>query len=70
MMNKKIDKANIPSLGELQEVAQLEGVELIACKMTVDMMEIDESKLIDRVVVWTAEEFLIYAKHCQICLFT
>ncbi len=70
MMKKKIEKANIPSLGELQEVAQLEGVELIACKMTVDMMEIDESKLIDGVTVWTAEEFLKYAKDCQICLFT
>lgn len=70
MMKKKIDKANIPSLAELQEVAQLEGVELIACKMTVDMMEIDESKLIDGVIVWTAEEFLKYAKDCKICLFT
>ena len=70
MMKKKIDKANIPSLGELQEMAQLEGVELIACKMTVDMMEIDEGKLIDGVVVWTADEFLIYAKDCKICLFT
>jgi len=70
MMKKKIDKANIPSLGELQEMAQLEGVELIACKMTVDMMEIDEDKLIDSVVVWTADEFLVYAKDCKICLFT
>lgn len=70
MMKKKIDKANIPSLAELQEVAQLEGVELIACKMTVDMMEIDESKLLDGVVVWTAEDFLKYAKDCKICLFT
>ena len=70
MMKKKIDKANIPSLGELQEMAQLEGVELIACKMTIDMMEIDEDKLIDDVPVWTAEDFLIYAKGCQICLFT
>jgi len=70
MMKKKIDKANIPSLGELQEVAQLEGVELIACKMTVDMMEIDESKLIEGVIVWTAEDFLKYAKDCKICLFT
>lgn len=70
MMKKKIDKANIPSLGELQEMAQLEGVELIACKMTVDMMEIDEGKLIDGVVVWTAEDFLVYAKDCKICLFT
>jgi peroxiredoxin family protein len=70
MMKKKIDKANIPSLSELQEVAQIEGVELIACKMTVDMMEIDEKKLIEGVVVWTAEDFLKYAKNCKICLFT
>jgi peroxiredoxin family protein len=70
MMKKKIDKANIPSLEELQEVAQLEGVELIACKMTIDMMEIDESKLVDGVVVWNAEEFLVYAKDCKVCLFT
>jgi peroxiredoxin family protein len=70
MMKKKIDKAHIPSLAELQEVAQIEGVELIACKMTVDMMEIDEKKLLDGVVVWTAENFLKFAKNCKICLFT
>jgi peroxiredoxin family protein len=70
MMKKKIDKANIPSLGDLQEMAQLEGVELIACKMTVDMMEIDEGKLIEGVSVWTAEDFLKYAKGCELCLFT
>ncbi len=70
MMKKKIDKANIPSLGEMQEMSQLEGVELIACKMTIDMMEIDESKLIEGAVVWTAEDFLKYAKDCKICLFT
>ncbi|UCH20661.1 MAG: DsrE/DsrF/DrsH-like family protein [Deltaproteobacteria bacterium] len=70
MMKKKIDKANIPSLAELQEMAQLEGVELIACHMTVQMMEIDEEKFIEGVSVWTAEDFLKYAKDCKICLFT
>jgi peroxiredoxin family protein len=70
MMKKKIDKANIPSLAELQEVAQLEGVALIACKMTIDMMEIDEDKLVEGVTVWTADDFLKYAKDCRICLFT
>ncbi|MDB9822500.1 DsrE/DsrF/DrsH-like family protein [Deltaproteobacteria bacterium] len=69
MMKKKIDKANIPSLSELQEVAQIEGVELIACKMTIDMMEIDEEKLIAGVTVWTAEDFIKYARECKICLF-
>lgn len=70
MMKKKIEKANIPTLAELQEMAQLEGVELVACKMSVDMMEIDEEKLIDGVIVWNAEQFLLHAKQCQICLFT
>jgi peroxiredoxin family protein len=70
MMKKKIDKANIPSVAELQEMAQIEGVELIACKMTVDMMEIDEDKLIEGVSVWNAEDFLKYAVGCKICLFT
>jgi peroxiredoxin family protein len=70
MMKKKIEKANIPSLADLLEMAQLEGVELIACKMTIDMMEIKADKLIDNVPIWTAEDFLIYAKDCKICLFT
>ncbi len=69
MMKKKIDKANIPSLSELMEMAQLEGVEMIACKMTIDMMEMDESQLVDGVVVWTAEDFIKYAKDCKISLF-
>ena len=70
MMKKKIEQANIPSLADLQEMAQIEGVGLIACKMTVDMMEIDEEKLIEGVIVWTAEDFLKYAKDCKVCLFT
>jgi len=70
IMKKKIEHANIPSLADLQEMAQIEGVELIACKMTVDMMELDEGKLIEDVAVWTAEEFLKYARNCKLCLFT
>jgi peroxiredoxin family protein len=38
--------------------------------MTIDMMEIDEDKLIDGAVVWNAEDFLKYAVDCKICLFT
>jgi peroxiredoxin family protein len=69
MMKKKIDKAQIPSLPELMEMAQLEGVELIVCRMTVDMMELDEERLVEGSVVWTAEDFIKYAKDCKICLF-
>ena len=70
MMKKKIEKANIPTLAELQELAQIEGVELVACKMTIDMMEVSEDQLIADVPVWTAEDFIKYAKDCKLCLFT
>ena len=70
MMKSKMDKANIPSLAELQEMAQIEGVQLVGCRMTVDMMEIDEDNLIDGAVVWNAADFLKYAKDSKICLFT
>jgi hypothetical protein len=36
----------------------------------IEMMEIEEDKLIDDVPVWTAEDFLKYARDCKICLFT
>jgi peroxiredoxin family protein len=70
MMKKKIEQANIPSLADMQEMAQLEGVELVACHMSVQMMEIKEDKLIEGVPEWTAEDFLKYARDCKICLFT
>jgi len=70
MMKKKIDKADIPSLAELQEMAQLEGVELVACKMSIDMFELDESLLAEGVIVWNADDFMRYARQCTVCLFT
>lgn len=70
MMKSKIDKANIPSLAELQEMAQIEGVELIACRMSVDMMELKEEDLMEGAVIWSAEDFMKYAKDAKLSLFT
>ena len=69
MMKKKIDKAQIPTLAELMEMAQLEGVELVVCRMTIDMMELNEDQLVEGSIVWNAEEFIKYAKECKICMF-
>jgi len=69
IMKKKIEKAQIPTLPELMEMAYLEGVELIACKMTMDMMEFNKSELLEGSVVWTAEDFIKYAKECKICMY-
>jgi len=70
MMKGKIEKASIPALPDLIEMAQLEGVEFVACKMTVDMMELKQEDFIEEVVIEAAEDFLKYAKDCKICLFT
>lgn len=69
MMKKKMDKAHIPSLTELIEMAQIEGVELIVCRMTLDMMELEEDELIEGTVIWPAEDFIKYAKECKICMY-
>jgi predicted peroxiredoxin len=57
-------------LPELMEMATIEGVELIACKMTYDMMELHEEELLENVIIWTADDFIKYAKDSKICLFT
>lgn len=70
MMKQKMEKAQIPDLEDIQTMAQMEGVQFIACRMTVDMMELKEDDFIEGVVIWTAEDFLKYAKDCTISLFT
>lgn len=70
MMKKKIEKAHIPSLPDLMEMAQLEGVELIACRMTFDMMELKDEDMIEDMAIWSAEDFMKYAKEAKLCLFT
>jgi peroxiredoxin family protein len=70
MMKSKIKKARVPCLGDLQEMAQCEGVKFVACKMTIDMMGFTQDDFIDGVIIQSAEEFLKYAKDCNICLFT
>ncbi len=70
MMKSKLAKANIPGLSDLQEMAQLEGVKFVACRMTTDMMGLTEKDFIDGVVIQSAEDFLKYAKDCKILLYT
>jgi len=70
MMKKKIDKAEVPSLAEMMEMAQLEGVTLIACDMAVKILEVNQEELIEGAIIWNADEFLKYARTCEVCLYT
>lgn len=69
MMKKKIDNAGIPAVEDLMDMAMAEGVKFVACKMTVDMMELGEEDFMDGVAVWTAEDYMKYAKTCKINMF-
>ena len=70
MMKDKMEKANIPPLPDLQEVALIEGVKFVACQMTADMMKFTEKDFIKGVTIQTAEDFLKYAMDCKILLYT
>ena len=70
MMRRKIDAAGIPSIDEMIEIAQLEGVRFAACKMTVDMMGLDREDFIEGVEIVTAEDYMKHARNCKINMFT
>jgi predicted peroxiredoxin len=70
LMQQKLEKAEISPLEDLLEMARLEGVQLVACKMTVDMMQLKKDDLEKGVTIENAEDFLKFAKECKICLYT
>ncbi len=70
MMRKKINAAGVPALDELMEVAQLEGVRLVACKMTIDMMGLKQDDFIKGIEIQTAEEYMKHARNSDINMFT
>ncbi|MFZ2446098.1 MAG: DsrE/DsrF/DrsH-like family protein [Syntrophobacteraceae bacterium] len=70
MMRKKIDDAGIPSLEDLMEMAQIEGVKFIACQMTIDMMGLSPDDFIEGVEIQNAAAYLRHARDCKINMFT
>jgi len=69
MMKKKVEKAGIPTIEDMMDMAQAEGVKLVACKMTVDMMELSEDAFIDGVEIMTAEDYMKLAKNAKLNMF-
>jgi len=70
MMKKQIEEANIPDVGDLMEISQIEGVRLVACHMTMEMMKVEKAELLDGVEVMNAELYLKHAGQCAINMFT
>lgn len=51
-------------------MVQLEGVQFVAWRMTLDMMGFKGDDFIEGVEVQPAEDYLKHAMHCKIDMFT
>ncbi|MBE1445761.1 DsrE/DsrF/DrsH-like family protein [Paenibacillus sp. OAS669] len=60
--------ANVPSIGELMEIAKESGVRLIGCQMTIDVMGLKPEHFIDGIELGGAATFLDFAFDAQVSL--
>lgn len=58
MMNGWMDKANVAKVSELLEMAVMSDVKLIACQMTMDVMGVKKTDLMEGVEVGGAATYL------------
>lgn len=61
-------KANVPSIPELVEMAQEMGVKFIGCQMTIDVMGLTKEDFVDGIEVGGAVTFLDFAKDANVSL--
>jgi peroxiredoxin family protein len=69
MFKKMMAKKNVAPLSELLRQAREQGVRLIACEMTMDVMEIAKSDLIDGVEIGGVASFIAEASESKFSLF-
>lgn len=61
-------KASVPSIPELVHMAQDMGVKIIACQMTMDVMNMKKEDFIEGIEVGGAVTFLDFAKDANVTL--
>ncbi len=69
MMKSMFKKHGVATIGQLLELAKESGVKLIACQMTMDVLGIKQSDIIDGVEFGGAATFMDIAADSQISLF-
>lgn len=70
MMKRKMESAKVPSIEELIEMNKYEGVKFLACKLTMDVMEIKKEELIDEAGVTDASAYIEKAFKSDTNMFT
>ncbi|QQK76685.1 DsrE/DsrF/DrsH-like family protein [Salicibibacter cibarius] len=61
-------KANVPSISDLLEMAQEMDVKMIGCQMTMDVMNLEKDDFVDGIEVGGAASFIEFAKDADISL--
>ncbi|AUJ25380.1 sulfur reduction protein DsrE [Virgibacillus dokdonensis] len=61
-------QANVPSIAELLSIAQEMDVKILACQMTMDVMNLEKDQLVDGIEVAGAASFIEYAKDANMTL--
>ena len=69
MMNRWMKGANVAKFEELREMCLENGVRMIGCQMTMDVMGVKEKDLIEGVELGGAALFLEFAKDADITLY-
>jgi peroxiredoxin family protein len=69
MMKDWMKKGGVPTIPDLVDMAKENGVRLIACQMTLDVMGIKKENLVDGLEFAGAGAFLDYAADADITLF-
>ena len=68
-MKGMFKKHGVATIGQLLSLAQESGVKLIACQMTMDVLGVKKSDLIDGVEVGGAATWMDIAAESQVNLF-
>lgn len=69
MMKSMFKKHGVASISQLLNLAKESGVKLIACQMTMDMMGVKQSDIVDSIEFGGAATWLDVAADAQINLF-
>lgn len=69
MMKKKMKDKGVASLEELRELCAEAEVKMIACQMTVELFEFDESEFIDGLEFAGAARFFEFAGESDVALY-
>ncbi|MBU0500034.1 MAG: DsrE/DsrF/DrsH-like family protein [Gammaproteobacteria bacterium] len=69
MMKKKMADKGVASIEELRELSLEADVRFIACQMTVDLFDMDQSQFIDGIEYAGAARFFEFAGEADICMY-